>query len=159
MKKLTFILLLGLGLLYTAKPTQAATYVEVPKNSGFKAYMDYRTITKHDSPQYRISEKSKTDGNGLRIYESRYCVAIGTGFKAPVGTKVNVYLDNGQLLYCVVGDLKANIHTDETHMISGHGNVVEFIVDTDTLDHDAMYHGDISQIEGFEGKVDTIVVL
>ncbi len=156
-KKITIVSIFTILLLVV--PVQASSIVSVPKNSGFKAYMDYRTITKKDSPQYRLSGNSVTDKNGLRTYKGRYCVAIGTGFHAPVGTMVNVYLDTGEILCCVVGDLKANQHTDDTNMISGHGNVVEFIVDTDTLDEDAMYHGDISKIAGFEGKVKTISVL
>ena len=131
----------------------------LPKNSGFKAWMDYRTITKKDSPQFSLQEVSETGENGLRMKDGRYCVAIGTGFKAPVGTNVDVFLDTGKVLKCVVGDIKSNQHTDpETHTMSYKGNVVEFIIDIDELNEDAMYHGDISSIPEFDGSVRTLIV-
>lgn len=163
MKKrfLVFIILLVCFMVNTV-PVYAKEQKNVyslPKNSGFKAWMDYRTITKKDSPQYSMQMESETGESGLRMKDGRYCVAIGTGFKAPVGTNVDVFLDTGRILKCIVGDIKSNQHTDqETHTMSYKGNVVEFIIDTDSLDEDAMYHGDISAIPEFGGSVRTIIV-
>lgn len=132
---------------------------DVPSDSSFKTFMDYGAITNKSSKQYKLQEKSVTNANGLRIYDNRYTIALGTAFNAPVGTYVDVVLSTGYVLQCVVGDLKQNAHTDASNLQVAHnGNIVEFIVDKDYLSKDVRVRGDVSYIENFDGYVDKIIV-
>lgn len=148
-------------------PTSFSTkqYIEYEVPSGdtsFKSYMDYRAITNTNSPQYKLQEEAYTDSDGLRIYGSMgyYMIALGSYYTDTVGDKFRITLDNGETFLAVVGDLKADCHTDGTNryypMQNGMKNVVEFIVDTSELDKTAKKMGDISSIKKFEGKVSKI---
>lgn len=147
-------LVMALSLPLTA---HAKVIYDVPNNSEFKAYMDYRTITSVNSTQYKIQQKCITDSNGVRCCNGRYTVAIGTGFKASAGTYIDVKLSSGKVLKCIVGDIKQDIHTDSTNMqVSGNGNVVEFIVDSNILPKTVKNQGTLSALDEFSGYVDTI---
>lgn len=91
----------------------------------FKSYMDYRTITNTESKQWRLQQDAETI-DGHRIYEDRLMVAMA-GYQ--VGQKLDLYLESGQILEVVIGDIKAN--TDCQHP---DGSVVEFIVDEYEMD-------------------------
>lgn len=150
---------LTLSLLIISMPVtvNAKTTYDVPNNSDFKSFMDYRTITSTNSKQYQLQQKCVTTNNGLRIYNGRYTVAIGTGFDAKVGTYIDVHLSTGEVLQCIVGDIKKNVDTDATNMQVAHnGNIVEFIVDANELPKSVKSKGSISAIDEFSGYVDTI---
>lgn len=149
----TLFLLLSFG-----RVSMAATTYSTPTNSEFKAYMDYRKITNKGSKAYKLQLESETDENGLRIYDGRYCVAVGTFFDAPVGTYIDVTLTTGVTLHCVVGDIKQNAHTDERNMQCSNGNIVEFIVDTPHMDSACKHAGSMHKLPGFEGGVSSITV-
>ena len=52
---------------------------------------------------------------GFRMLDERYMIAIGTYFNAPVGTYVDLYLYDGPIIPCIVGDIKSDAHTDEIY--------------------------------------------
>lgn len=132
----------------------AATTYSTPSNSNFKAYMDYNTITCKTSKQYALQRMCTTTPNGFRIYNGRYCIAIGTGYDAPVGTYVDVELSNGNVLQCVVGDIKRNIDTYADNKQCRHNNsVVEFIVDCDKLNSSIKNRGSAHALDMFAGDV------
>jgi len=140
--------------------TAILTALTVPDiDSDFKAYMDYRKITDTHSAQYRMQEHAETDENGLRVYHGRYMIAVGT-YYGVVGDDLDITLDTGDVLECVIGDIKADCDTDSTHryhpMQDGSGNIIEFIVDVRELPHDARWAGTISALDGFEGNVESI---
>lgn len=138
---------------------EASTTYKVPKNSSFKSFMDYGTITNKTSEQYAIQQDSITLDNGLRVYNGFYTVAVGTGFDAPAGTYIDVTLSTGVILHCIVGDIKQDAHTDATNrQVAHNGNVIEFIVDTAVLDAGVKAAGDISKISGYEGYVKNVKV-
>ena len=107
--------------------------VEMPTNSGFKSYMNYKTITKVNSLQYKLQQWAHTDSQGFRLYEGRYCLALGSGTSASVGQYVDVILENGTHIAGIVGDMKADGDTDPTNMYTSNGCCCEFIVDKDFL--------------------------
>lgn len=149
-----FLLSLTLSL-----PICAELSYSVPSGSSFKTYMSYKAITNENSNQYKLQQSCSTDENGLRMYDGRYTVAVGTYFTNKIGTKLDVYLDNGTVLPCITGDIKANKDTDATNQFCEiNGNVLEFIVDTKTLDKKAKAMGDISSIPGFAGDITQIDV-
>lgn len=138
---------------------KAEGYYEVPSNSSFKSYMDYESITCKTSSQYKLQSFCETNVNGLRVVNGMYTVAIGTAFNADIGTIVKVELSSGVVLTCVVGDIKADAHTDSNNMqMTENGNIVEFIVDSDILNKDARITGDISAISGMGGYIDSVTV-
>ena len=130
----------------------------VPKgDTSFKSYMDYRCITNTRSPQYKLQGDCWTDSDGLRRCGDDYVIAVGSYYADHIGDRLEIRLDNGDEFTAVVGDFKADCHTDSTHryypMKDGKKNVIEFIVDTRSLDKTAKRMGDISYISGFDGDV------
>lgn len=129
-------------------------------NTSFKSYMDYRTITNRDSEQYALQEGCWTDDDGLRRYGDYYVVALGSYYADNIGDKFIITLEDGEEFAAIVGDFKADRHTDQTNrytpMQNGGKNIIEFVVDTHTLDDTARQMGDISYIYGFGGNVRSI---
>lgn len=150
-------LTVSLCVLSTVLTVNAKTTYDVPNNSEFKAFMDYRTITSVNSKQYKLQKDCITDEYGIRCCDGRYAVAVGTGFNADVGTHIDVHLSTGKTLKCIVGDIKRNCDTDATNMQVAHnGNIVEFIVNTDNLPSCVKRDGTLSSLENFSGYVDKI---
>lgn len=129
-------------------------------DTSFKSYMDYRAITNKRSAQYKLQQKCETDNHGLRKLGDDYVIAVGSYYADYVGTRLEITLDSGEHFTAVVGDFKADSHTDDTHrytpMQSGGKNVIEFVVDTNSLDKTARKMGDISYVDGFKGNVESI---
>lgn len=136
----------------------AQTTYDVPANSSFKSYMGYKAITNESSKQYKLQQQCTTNELGLRVYNGYYTVAVGTGFQADVGDYIDVELSTGNVLHCIIGEMKRNRDTNADNIQCSNGNVIEFIVDTDVLDREVLSRGDISVIEGFEGDVTRVTV-
>ena len=122
-------------------------YIEyiAPITSGFKSYMPYTAITSKSSPQYKLQQSAYTGTYGIRQYDNRYCVAIGTAFNAQVGTYFDMILANETVISCIVSDIKADKHTDKNNMITvSNGCLTEFIVNSSALDRNAKRMGDVS---------------
>lgn len=119
---------------------------QVLPNSGFKSYMSYTAITSQSSPQYMLQNQYAYTGEfGIRKVEDRFCIAIGRFSNARVGTYVDLILENEIVIPCIVGDFKANVHTDSSNMVTGHnGCVSEFLINIITLDATVKKMGDIS---------------
>ena len=116
-----------------------------PITSGFKSYMPYTAITSKSSPQYKLQQIAYTGTYGIRQYDNRYCVAIGTAFNADVGTYFDLILANGTVIPCIVADIKADKHTDLNNMVTKEsGCLTEFVVDSGSLNKMAKKMGDIS---------------
>lgn len=118
----------------------------VPNNKGFKSFMPYQAITSKSSPQYKLQRSYAYTGNyGIRQANGRYCVAVGSYYASEIGTYIDLYLQNGEIIPCILSDQKADIHTDSKHIkTKDNGCVSEFIVDMDNLDSKAKKHGNIS---------------
>ena len=132
----------------------------VPITSGFKSYMPYTAITSKSSPQYKLQQIAYTGTYGIRQYDNRYCVAIGTAFNADVGTYFDLILANGTVIPCIVADIKADRHTDSNNMVTiANGCLTEFIVDSSALNKNAKRMGDISYCnEDWNSRVEKIRV-
>ena len=142
------ILTLLLTLLLSAATTAQPTY-----GSGFKSFMSYKAITNRNTRQWEMRQAARTDSTGLRRYNGFIKIAIGTGWGYNVGDEVEVYLSSGIMFTAVVGDIKADKHTDEANKVTtANGCAVEFLICTDTIDPLVLRMGDMSVI-GFEGYV------
>ena len=133
---------------------------DVPKTRGFKSYMPYTAITNKKSKQYKLQQIASTGAYGIRVVDSRYLVAIGTAFNAEVGTYIDLILEDGFVIPCIVGDVKSPRHTDSSNMITMHnGCVSEFIIDSKALHKSIKKSGDVSSCnENWSGCVRAIVV-
>lgn len=133
------------------------TYTKTYQVSGDKSktYMDYRKITDRTSKQYRLQLRASTnEENGLRMLRNRYMVAIGSYFGCKVGQYIDVVLSDGEILECIVGDAKQDIHTDSNNLHGLNGDTVEFIVNENILKDTTDVKGNISDVSDvFDGKV------
>ena len=132
---------------------------DVPKNNTIKSYMDYRFISAKSSDQYRLQKSLGYTGNyGIRMVGERYCVAVGSYYTTTIGQYIDIELENGNVIQGILADCKDDAHTDETNRINPNGSVVEFVVDTDVLDHTAKIMGDISYVNNWNSKIVNIKV-
>lgn len=121
------------------------TKKEIVRNTGFKSYMAYTAITKVNSKQYKLQQWAHTDPQGFRLYEGNYLVAVGLGVNAEVGSYIDVVLENGTHIQCIVGDIKAAQDTDNNNIFTSNGCCCEFIVDKDYLMQSVKVSGDCSK--------------
>ena len=117
-----------------------------------KSYMDYKKIRSRTSPQYKLQQKALTDGNGLRVVDGRYCVAMTTIYGS-VGQCVDVYLADGTVIPCVIGDHKSPQHSSNNNTLGADGSAIEFIVETGSLPSTVRQSGDVSSQAGFQEEV------
>lgn len=132
----------------------------VPKNKGFKSYMSYKAITNKSSKQYKLQKIAITGEYGIRKVNGRFLVAIGTAFKADIGTYIDLILEDGFVIHCVVGDIKQDIHTESNNIVTkANGCVSEFIIDPKALNKTVKKTGNISDCnELWSEMVCTVIV-
>lgn len=130
--------------------------VDVPENKkyhGQKTFEYYTAITNKKSNQYKLQEEAKTDSFGFRTVNGRYLVAIGTYFNAPVGTYIDLVLENETEIHCIVGDIKADCDTDTDNVFTHQGCCSEFIVDKSFVSLTSC-PGDVSSVfDNWDSKV------
>ena len=137
----------------------------IPEYYGFKSWMSYKAITNKSSKQYKLQQIASTGYAGIRVANDRMCVAIGTAFGTEIGTYIDLILENGTIIPCIVGDVKDPKHTDSSNVFT----IVtknkktyccsEFIVDTKQLDKNAAKAGDISYADdNWDSPVVSIIV-
>lgn len=131
-------------------------------DTSFKTYMDYRTITDESSAQYMLQMEAYTDDMGLRKYEDHYIVAMGTYYSDNIGDTFKITLDNDTSFNVIIGDIKADCHTDSKNMYSPvydengdfvSANVIEFIVDTKLIDKSVKNLGTMEAYDNFKGNI------
>lgn len=125
------------------------TAYAAPYTSGMKSYMPYsvgdRSIFAQSSNQYKLQELCNTGSYGIRQYNGRYCVAIGSYFGTTIGQYFDLILENGVSIPCIMADQKADCHTDDSNIVTvANGCMTEFVVDFVNLNGDAKRMGDIS---------------
>lgn len=102
-------------------------------NSQKMTYMDYRAITDITSKQYKLQQDPYcvVDERGFLMYRDNwYVVAMGS-YWGKIGDKFIIHLENGELIPVILGDMKADVDTDNlnyAHEKDGH--VVEFLIDS-----------------------------
>jgi len=130
------------------KPKYEHYWIEHPNYSGTKAWMGYQKVTNTSTKQYDLLHNySYTNEQGFRMCNNRYCVAFGTGINAEVGQYVDILLENGTIIKCIQGDVKADIHTDESCIFTVVNDLYccsEFIVDERKFKNNFSGVGDVS---------------
>lgn len=131
--------------------TQIATQVS---KKDFKSYMPYTAITNKSSTQWQLQQSATTDENGLRCIDGKPMVAVGTGWGVSVGDSAIITCDNGNSFEVVIGDAKANIHTDSTNKTTLSNNCrCEFIVDSKQLNPTVKTVGNVAILQQYNGYV------
>ena len=107
--------------------------IPVVANRTAHPYMPYKAVTSRGTTQYKLLHGADAHSDvvtGLRMVGDRYCIAIGQGYGLRAGDKVDVVLEDGTYIKCIVGDMKAIVDTDPTRKYQNTDrNVVEMIVD------------------------------
>lgn len=146
----------------TPIPSPTPTPTPMPEpfkgQSTFKSYESYKNITQKTSSQYKLQQKAYTGDYGIRMVEDRYCVAMGSYWATEIGTKMDVYLESGEVIKVILGDNKQDCHTMENHKVGcDNRDVLEFIVNPDEIPTKVKNCGSFNKV--FEGKVVDVVIV
>lgn len=115
------------------------------EDRSIKSFMSYESISSKSSNQYQLQQNAYTGEYGIRKIHNRYCIALGSYFTTETGTYIDLILQNGIIVPCILADCKSDIDTDNLHMKTMHDqSLVEFIVDTKNIDSYVLKTGDIS---------------
>lgn len=113
--------------------------------------MDYRMITDVTSQQYRMAQEA-TKKDGLLYYRGFICIALGS-YYGGIGTVLRITLSTGEQFTAIKTEEKSDAHTLNGCYIPGNDNIIEFIIDSDTMPASVLNAGDISALAGFEGEI------
>ena len=137
--------------------------LSVPDNKSFKSYMDARTIRDITSEQYKLKYEYVLDSEtGIYMIEGRYACALGSFYSSEIGTEFDIVMKSGEIIPCVLADIKADEHTDILNQYTlSNNSIVEFVVHESTLIPNITNRwgntGDVSTLGGaFEGEIDYI---
>lgn len=137
---------------------ESIRHPNAPKNTR-KSYMSYKAITKKSSDQYKLQQVAYTGTYGIRQVNGRFCVALGSAYTTTVGNYVDIILENGEVIECILADLKQNRHTDPTNRVAFDGSLLEFVVDTDYIINKVRITGDVSvACEEWKSMVSEVIV-
>ena len=133
---------------------------DVPPNNSFKSYMDADTIRSSNTDQYKLKAKYVLDSQtGIWTVDERYCIAVGSYYTQSIGTYIDVVMENGSTLNCILGECKRNRDTDYTNRQNPNGSVVEFIVNTSSTPSMVRKMGNCSYAcEEMKGEIESIIV-
>lgn len=115
----------------TEQPETYEVIKEYPITDGntTKTVLPYRAFGKNTN-QAKLQSLCQTNEVGLRVYDGRFTIAVGTYFNTAIGQYFDLVLENGIIIPCIMGDLKADIHTDSRGLFTeASGCMTEFIVD------------------------------
>lgn len=143
--------------LISESPTDYLSY-NTPYNK-IKSYMSYKSITSKSSDQYKMQQIAYTGNYGIRQVNGRYCIAVGSAYTTKIGQYIDLVLEDGTIIPCILADCKADIHTDSNNICTSDGSLAEFIVDTKALSKTVRYTGDISTAcEDWESMITQVIV-
>lgn len=137
----------------SSKKVKASAVTLKGKVSSFKSYMSRAAVGSKSSPQYKLQKLAKVGKYGITTVNGRYCIAVGSGVGAEIGQYVDLVLENGTVIKCIVGDHKAS------KFKSSNGCVSEFIVSVSKLASSAKSSGSVSSCQSdWNSPVKTFVV-
>lgn len=105
-------------------------YAVQQDKAGRKSMESYTSITCTTSRQYYLQTIATSDPKtGIRMINGRYLIGVGSYYTHNIGQYVDVILENGEIIPCIIGDAKQDIHTYANCSIGLDGGAVEFIAD------------------------------
>ena len=121
--------------------------------------MSYRNITSKSSDQYKLQQMAYTGTYGIRQVNGRFCVAVGSAYTTQIGQYIDLVLEDGTIIPCILGDCKADEHTDSRNILTSDGSLAEFVVDVPSLSKTVRYTGDISTAcDDWESIITRIII-
>ena len=85
------------------------------------------------------------DNDGFMKLDDRYLIAVGSHFDTEPGQYIDLVLENGVVIQCIMGDLKADEDTDNTNIFTYHSRCCsEFIIDENSIRSDIYERGNAS---------------
>lgn len=125
-----------------------------------KSYMPYTAITSRSSAQWKLQQSAYTDTYGIRQVNGRFCIAVGSAYTSKIGQYIDLVLENGTTIHCILADQKADKDTNAENTITEHdGSLVEFIVSSGNLSSTVKRMGDISYAtESWNSMITQIIV-
>lgn len=163
----------------TMTPSPSPTPTPIPSETKkvgagghtFKPYTRYTAYDMKSSQQYKLQQIALTSADtGIRMVQDplgdwRYCVALGTywcgGHPEHIGRCVDVFMQNGATLQCVLADVKRTEDTKNGANRYGaiNNDVLEFIVDGKKLSEAVRISGNVSNAgEQFKGEAVYMIV-
>jgi hypothetical protein len=148
----------------SCQDTNEPNYCYLPSgNTNWYVYMDAKSITDQSSLQYKYKQLYWLSQSGIWCYGDDYVVAMGTGY-ADFGDRFRITTECGNDFTVFVGDIKADEHTDDTnrytpvYTLSGaeYQNVIEFVVDTESLDSEVAATGNLGNYYYIGGRIASI---
>jgi len=108
----------------------------------------------------RINRLASPDHDGFMKLDNRYLIAVGSRFDTKIGQYMDLVLENGVVIPCIMGDLKADKDTDRTNTFTYHSRCCsEFIIDKKTIRADIYERGNASlKISIWDSPVKEIIV-
>ena len=125
-----------------------------PSYDDFKSYLPYDAITNRLSKQWQLQQQATTNEDGIRCIDEIPMVAVGTGWGLTVGDIALVTCDNGNSFKVIIGDIKADIHTDAANKTTvASGCRCEFIVELNKLVPKVKSMGNVAVLAKYSGYV------
>lgn len=125
-----------------------------------KSYMPYTAITSRSSAQWRLQQVAYTGTHGIRQVNGRYCIAVGSAYTSKIGQYIDLVLENGAVIPCILADQKADKDTNASNTITEHdGSLVEFVVNSSSLSNSVRKMGDISYAQDNWNSMITQVIV
>ena len=112
----------------------APNEVKEVREANAKTYMKFQTLG-YDSwnRQGHLARQKEayTGKYSLRMIDNRIMIAVGSHYCTTIGTYIDVLLEDGTVIPCIMGDAKSDRHTDSTNRYQKYDkSVIEFIVDS-----------------------------
>lgn len=125
-----------------------------------KSYMPYTAITSRSSAQWKLQQVAYTGTHGIRQVNGRYCIAVGSAYTSKIGQYIDLVLENGSVIPCILADQKADKDTNAENTITEHdGSLVEFVVNSSSLSSSVRRMGDISYAQDDWNSMITQVIV
>lgn len=125
-----------------------------------KSYMPYIAITSRSSAQWKLQQIAYTGTHGIRQVNGRYCIAVGSAYTSKIGQYIDLVLENGTVIPCILADQKADKDTNSENTITEHdGSLVEFVVSSSNLSRSVRKMGDISYAQDDWNSMITQVIV
>lgn len=125
-----------------------SSYVH-PKTGNLMIYSGGKTLERSNRITYgeagELNRLASPDTDGFMKLDNRYLIAVGSRFGTKIGQYLDLVLENGVVIPCIMGDLKADQDTDLTHTFTYHSSCCsEFIIDEHTIRSDIFERGNAS---------------
>lgn len=143
----------------TVEPNPNFVIRDTPSNNSFKSYMDANKIEDTTSQQFQLLSQYELSDIGVYVVDGRYCIAMGSYYTKEIGTKIDLVMENGSVVECILADCKADCDTDSTNRQNPNGSIAEFIVDTKSLSSLVKTMGNLSYAQdNLIGEIKYVVV-